>query len=74
LKLSRLVKLRLKRLKIETTHEERIMIDTLITEKTGERDCDEAVKKLTDEEFKKIVEEAKRIVREKQKLQMYVYS
>jgi DNA integrity scanning protein DisA with diadenylate cyclase activity len=69
--LSRLVRLRLRRLNIETTHEERLIIDELAVQRTGERDCDEAVKKLTDEEFLELVHLAKAMARERKKLIMY---
>jgi hypothetical protein len=66
------VKERLLRMRIETTAEERAEIDRLIVERTGEKDCDAAVQKLSDEEFRQIVEEAKKRIRERKKI-VYAY-
>jgi hypothetical protein len=70
--MSKKVKERLSRMRIETTAEERAEIDRLITERTGEKDCDAAVQKLSDEEFRQIVEEAKKRIRERKKI-VYAY-
>jgi hypothetical protein len=70
--MSKKVKERLLRMRIETTAEERAEIDRLITERTGEKDCDTAVQKLSDEEFRQIVEEAKKRIRERKKI-VYAY-
>jgi hypothetical protein len=70
--MSKKVKERLLRMRIETTAEERAEIDRLIAERTGEKDCDVAVQKLSDEEFRQIVEEAKKRIRERKKI-VYAY-
>jgi len=67
MKLSWRVKRRLDRLGITTTTEERQEIDRIIKKRTG-KDCDEAEPLIrSDEEFRRIVEEAKRRVRERKK-------
>jgi len=65
-----LVKMRLKRLGLKLSHEERKELDRLLIEKTGEKDCDEAVKKVSDEQFIKLVNEA--IQRVKSKKPIYI--
>ena len=67
MKLSWRVKRRLDRLGITTTTEERQEIDRIIKKRTG-KDCDEAEPLIrSDKEFRRIVEEAKRRVRERKK-------
>lgn len=44
---------------IETTHEDRLMIDREIEARTGLY-CDEGIKELTDEEFKEIINKVKK--------------
>ena len=68
--MSILVKMRLKRLGLKLSHEERKELDRLLIEKTGEKDCDEAVKKVSDEQFIKLVNEA--IQRVKSKKPIYI--
>ncbi len=62
--------MRLKRLGLKLSHEERKELDRLLIEKTGEKDCDEAVKKVSDEQFIKLVNEA--IQRVKSKKPIYI--
>lgn len=50
---------RLNRMGIETTHEDRLMIDREIEARTGLY-CDEGIKELTDEEFKEIINKVKK--------------
>lgn len=66
------VKMRLDALNILTTHEERMEIDRLLEERMGMY-CDDAVGLLNDEEFRKLVDEAKKRIPKKRREEAVVY-
>jgi len=70
--MSRLVKARLDALRILTTHQEREMIDRIVEERTRQ-DCDVGINKVSDDELKRIVEEArKRLAKKREAIPVYV--
>ena len=70
--MSRLVKTRLDALRIFTTHEERVMIDAIVEERTRQN-CDVGIDKISDDELRRIVEEAKRrLAKKKEAIPIYV--
>jgi len=68
--MSRLVRIRLEKLNLLhlTNHQDRVEIDREIERRTG-LSCDEGVKMLTDEEFKRIVDY---VLRRKKKVEVLV--
>jgi len=66
------VKIRLDALNILTTHEERMEIDRLLEERMSMY-CDDAVGLLNDEEFRKLVDEAKKRIPKKRREEVVVY-
>lgn len=61
---------RLRRMMIETNHEERQEIDREIEEKTGKY-CDEGIDELSDSEFIELVDKVKK--KKKKKVEIPVY-
>jgi len=64
---------RLRKLMIETTHEERKEIDEEIEERTGKY-CDEGVDELSDSEFIEIVNNIKKKIKKKKKKKVEIPS
>jgi hypothetical protein len=70
--MSRLVKARLDALRILTTREERVLIDAIVEERT-QQNCDVGIDRISDEELRRIVEEAKRrLTKKKEAIPVYV--
>jgi len=68
--MSRLVKARLDALFIQTSHEERVMVDKIVEERTRQ-DCDVGITKISDEELKRIVEEARKRLKKREAITVY---
>jgi len=69
--MSRRVKARLDALHLSTSHDERIMIDRIVEERTRQN-CDVGIDKITDKELKRIVEEAwRRLAKKREAIPIY---